>query len=88
MPTDGVAIDGSISGACQGTIDGTYSGQSGNTFNGKGQVNCTFGFLSLPADATFNGMLHQDKKTADIHYSLTSGSNFSKTGDVTVGYSE
>ena len=88
MPRDGGTIDGTVSGDCQGNIDGTYTGKPQNTFDGQGQVNCTFGFLSLPATATFNGVLHPDQKTADIHYSLTSGSNFSKTGDVTVGYSE
>src|SRR5438128_2620490 len=56
LPKDGGTIDGTISGDCQGTIDGTYTGKSGYTFDGKGQVNCTFGFLSLPADATFNGV--------------------------------
>lgn len=88
MPRNGGTINGVISGDCQGTIDGTYTGKPGYTFDGKGQVNCTFGFLSLPADATFNGVVHPDKKTADIHYDITSGSNFSKSGDVTVDYSE
>ncbi len=88
MPKEGGTIDGSISGDCQGIIDGTYSGQTENTFNGRGQVTCSFGFLSLPADAAFNGILHPGQKTAAIHYVITSGSNFSKTGDITVGYSE
>lgn len=88
MPKDGGKIYGSVSGDCQGAIDGNYSGQPQYTFSGKGEITCEVGFLSLPATATFDGKIHQDVKTADINYSVTSGSNFSKSGSVTVNYTE
>ncbi|HSW88058.1 MAG TPA: hypothetical protein VLG12_02745 [Candidatus Saccharimonadales bacterium] len=88
MPKDGGNIDGIVSGDCQGAIDGTYTGASQYTLHGRGEITCVFGFLSLPANASFTGIIHPDKQTADINYSVTSGSNFSKTGNVTVSYTQ
>lgn len=88
MPENGGVITGMISGDCQGTIDGTYSGPSQYTLQGKGDVTCTIGFLSLPATVGFNGIVQPANQTATIHYTITSGSNFSKAGDVTVSYTE
>jgi hypothetical protein len=88
MPKDGGNIDGIVSGDCQGAIDGTYTGASQYTLHGRGEITCVFGFLSLPANASFTGSIHPDKQTADINYSVTSGSNFSKTGSATLSYTE
>jgi hypothetical protein len=88
MPENGGTIEGVISGDCQGTIDGTYSGQPLYSMNGKGDVTCTIGFLSLPAIVNFTGNIYPEHQTADIHYTITSGSNFSKTGDITIPYTE
>lgn len=83
IPKNGGKIDGSVSGDCQGAIDGTYTVPA---FTGKGEITCTVGFLSLPATASFNGVVHPNKQTIDINYSVTSGSNFSKSGSITVPY--
>lgn len=88
MPKNGGDIDGVVSGDCQGAISGIYTAQPQYTFNGKGEITCNVGFLSLPANAAFNGKIHPDTKTADVTYSVTSGSNFSKSGSVTVSYTE
>ncbi|HSW96928.1 MAG TPA: hypothetical protein VLF89_03815 [Candidatus Saccharimonadales bacterium] len=88
MPKDGGKIDGIVSGDCQGAIDGTYTGASQYALNGKGEITCEVGFLSLPANASFTGIVHPDKQTADINYSVTSGSNFSKSGNVIVSLNQ
>jgi hypothetical protein len=55
--------------------------------NGKGEITCTLGVLSLPANVSFNGTIHPDQQDADINYTIA-GSGYSKTGSVNVPYSD
>lgn len=87
LPKDGGAIKGGISGDCQGTVMGLYSGQPQYLLNGKGEITCTVGVLSLPANVLFMGMIYPEKHNVNIHYTI-GGSGYTKSGDMTASYIE
>lgn len=81
-------ITGSISGDCRGILTGTNSGTPDYTLDGKGNVTCPLGVITINAVMTFTGKLHPDQKNADINYTITAQNGMTKSGSVTVSYSE
>lgn len=81
-------ISGKISGDCTGVLSGTNSGKPEYNLDGTGNVTCPLGFMDVQARMTFTGKMRPDQKNADIKYTITAQNGITKSGNITVPYSE
>ncbi len=82
IPLAGGAVDGTVSGTCEGQVKGNYSGGSiSGTLSGA----CSPFFVNIPASGDFNGTVNKGGKTVPITFTGRGG-GFSHQGSMTLTY--
>ena len=85
IPLDGGAVEGTITGDCNGRVTGSYDGQNGGSITGKMAGSCNIFFVNVPASATFSGVVNKESKTVPINFQ-GSGGGFSHEDSMSLAY--
>ncbi len=85
IPLEGGAVNGTISGDCNGKVTGSYDGTEGGSISGKMAGACNVFFVNVPASATFGGVVNKTSKTVPISFQ-GSGGGFSHSDSMSLAY--
>lgn len=68
FPKNGGALQGTVSGACTGTMQGTYSDKN---LTGTATASCQVLLISITGTTTFTGEVNKDNTAALLHAKVT-----------------
>ncbi len=82
VPLNGGAVNGTVSGTCEGPIKGSYAG---GAITGNMSGVCAPFFVSIPASAEFTGSVNKSAKTVPVSFNGRGG-GLSHEGSTTLTY--
>lgn len=82
VPLHGGAVNGTVSGTCEGPIKGNYAG---GAITGNMSGVCAPFFVNIPASAEFTGSVNKSAKTVPVSFSGRGG-GLSHEGSTTLTY--